>query len=84
MKWRRRPYEVEAVVFTEDNIDEVKRLIEPLILSQTDGIWTIHQDGEHPFLGHFLDKNDIVLKEDGQISVWEKDAFLSKYERVSV
>ena len=83
MKWRRRPYEVEAVVLTEDNIDEVKRLIEPLILSQTDGIWTIHQDG-HPSFGYFINKNDIVLKDNGQVSVWEKEAFLSKYERVSV
>lgn len=84
MRWRRRPYEVEAVVFTDDNIDEVKRFVEPLILSQTDGIWTIHHKDDHPFIGFFLDKNDVVLKEDEQVSVWEKEAFFSQYERVSV
>lgn len=89
MKWRRRPCEVEAILFTGDNAQEIKSFLgDPwkvdLDNSKYGGciIWCVKKDGSMDIT--FLPKNKFVVKCFEGFCVMDKEKFLSEYEKVSV
>lgn len=89
MKWRRRTYEVEAILFTGDNAQEIKSFLgEPWkvdLYEPKDGrylIWREKKNGSMDLT--FLVKNQFVVKSSEGFCLMDKEKFLSEYERVSV
>ena len=90
MKWRRRSDEVEAILFTGDNIQEIKSFLEDswrVVFVEfqkcKDGqylIWRVKKDGNLDIA--FLFKNTFVVKCLDSIYLKDKKEFLSEYERV--
>ncbi len=89
MKWRRRPYEVEAIFFTGDNAQELKSFLgDPWKVDLANPkygrciIWCVKKDGSMDIT--FLPKNKFVVKCFEGFFVMDKEEFLSKYEKVNV
>lgn len=92
MKWRRRTYEVEAILFTGDNAQEIKSFLgDPWKVDLVDldkpkdgryFIWCVKKDGSMDIT--FLPKNKFVVKCLEEFFVMDKEKFLSEYEKVSV
>ena len=89
MKWRRRTYEVEAILFTGDNVKEIKHFLGNPWKVDLDNpkygrciIWCVKKDGSMDIT--FLPKNKFVVKCIEGFFVMDKEEFLSKYEKVSV
>ena len=89
MKWRRRPYEVEAIFFTGDNAQELKSFLgDPWkvdLANPKDGqylIWRVKKDGSMDIT--YLLKNKFVVKCSEGFCVMDKEEFLSEYEKVNV
>lgn len=82
MRWRRRPLEVEAILFTGRNVDKVKQFIDPFILTRaSDDSWFMHHR-ENLRNRFIVKKNFMIFKDDGHIHAWPKELFLLEYERV--
>lgn len=81
MKWRRRQEEVEAILFTEDNLDDTKEFLKPYSLKKTKNhiYWIFSPDGL-PYSP--LMKSWVVVKRPNGFSCLDKRYFLSQFERV--
>lgn len=82
MKWKRRPYEVEAIKFTGDNLKEVNDFISPgkVIATGEKDLYTILLG---PGPGEIFWKGDFVVKmPTGYIKAYRDFSFLYRYERV--
>ena len=87
VKWRRRPHEVEAILFTGNNLAEIEKFLgvpwKVDLANPKDGRYLVWWAGKHGRVGeNFLFKNQYVFKYDGNVYVRNKDEFLSEYERV--
>lgn len=89
MRWRRRSREVEAILFTGDNAQEIKNFLgnpwKVDLDKPKDGrciIWCVKKDGSMDVT--FLPKNKFVVKCLEGFCVMDKEKFLSEYEKVSV
>lgn len=92
MRWRRRPYEVEAILFTGDNAQEIKSFLgDPWrvdlvdLTKPKDGrylIWCVKKDGSMDI--NYLLKNKFVVKCSGGFCIRDKEEFLSEYEKEGI
>ena len=88
MKWRQRPHEVEAILYTGDNINEIidflKGSDDVYYSDYEENYYAVDKsdrdDYETPIFDIF--PNDFVIKGDGKVDVKCKEEFLSEYERV--
>ena len=87
MRWRRRPKEVEAILFTGDNINEITDFLKGFadvyysdyeensdVVDKSD-----RDDYETPVFD--ISPNDFVIKDGDKVDVKSKEEFLSEYER---
>lgn len=84
MKWRRRPHEVEAILFTGDNLEEVEKFIFPYEVTPhalESDVYVIFFNKR--IYSSFV-KGCMVAKDRDRLTVWDKTKFLSEYEKVSV
>lgn len=87
MKWRRRAKEVEAILYTGDNINEIIDFLKgsaDVYYSDYEGNYyavdkSDRDDYETPIFDIF--PNDFIIKDGGKVDVKCKKDFLSEYER---
>lgn len=88
MKWRQRPHEVEAILYTGDNINEIidflKGSADVYYSDYEENYYAVDKsdrdDYETPIFDIF--PNDFVIKDGSKVDVKNKKEFLSEYERV--
>lgn len=82
MKWRRRPYEVEAMLYTGDNLEEVNKFVSPYEVAPHELMPDMYMISFNNRPCDLLIKGWVVAKDRDRITVWDKQKFLSEYERV--
>ncbi len=88
MRWRRRPYEVEAILFTGDNINEItdflKGFADVYYSDYEENYYVVDKSDRDDYETPVFDisPNDFVIKDGDKVDVKSKEEFLSEYERV--
>ena len=82
MKWRRRPHEVEAMLYTGNNLEEVNKFVFPYEVAPHELMPDMYMISFNNRPCDLLIKGWVVAKDRDRITVWDKQKFLSEYERV--
>lgn len=87
MRWRRRPKEVEAILFTGDNINEItdflKGFADVYYSDYEENYYVVDKSDRDDYETPVFDisPNDFVIKDGDKVDVKSKEEFLSEYER---
>lgn len=87
MRWRRKPKEIEAILFTGDNINEItdflKGFADVYYSDYEENYYVVDKSDRDDYETPVFDisPNDFVIKDGGKVDVKSKEEFLSEYER---
>lgn len=87
MRWRRRAKEVEAILYTGDNINEIidflKGSADVYYSDYEENYYVVDKSDRDDYETPVFDisPNDFVIKDGAKVDVKSKEEFLSEYER---